>query len=156
MLTTIGLILAAYLIQDYFIAWSKRRRRFYRAKKGGVRQNLFITSLVSLVIICGIAVFLAEPNQKPCIKAFLGTVYAGTRPAKIDRLSDYFQRNGQKSESKPTYVFLNPGTPSSLIKLPNTRRLRKPQRLHNAIIMRHSLLKQQHHRDFNHKIYAKN
>jgi hypothetical protein len=156
MLTTIGLILAAYLIQDYFIAWSKRRRRYYRAKRGGIRQNLFITSLVSLGIICGIAISLAEPNQKPGIKAFLGTVYAGTRPAQIDRVSDYFQRKGQRSESKPTYVFLNPGTPSSLIKLPNIRRLRKPQRLHNAITVKRSLSKSQHHHNFNNKIYAKN
>jgi hypothetical protein len=156
MLTTIGLILAAYLIQDYFIAWSKRRRAYYRAKKGGIRQNLFIISLVSLGIICGIAVSLAEPNQKPGIKAFLGTVYAGTRTAQIDRLSDFFQRNGQKSESKPAYVFLNPGMPSNLLKLPNIRRLRKPQRLHNAITVKRSLSKPQHHHDFNNKIYAKN
>jgi hypothetical protein len=156
MLTTIALILAAYLIQDYFIAWSKRRRRYYRTKKGGVSQNLFITALVSLVIICGIAVSLAKPHQERCIRAFLGTVYAENRPAEVDRASDYFPRKGQKSESQPTYVFLNPGTPSSLVKLPNPRPLRKLHRPHHAIILRPSLLKQPHHHGFNNKIYAKN
>jgi hypothetical protein len=127
MLTTIGLILGAYLIQECFAAWSRRRRRYYQPQKGSVRHNLAIGSLVSLVIIGGIAVSLAAPNQKPGVIAYLGTVYPDGYPTKIDRLSDYFQINGQKSESKPTYVFLNPGTPSALIKPPKVRRLRKPR-----------------------------
>lgn len=155
MLTTIGFILAAYLIRDYFIAWSRRRRRYYHNKKGSVRQTLVLRSLVSLVIICGIAVSLAEPNEKPSIKGFQGTVWAGTRPDKIDRSLDYFQINGQKSGPQPAYVFLNPGTPSALIKPPKTRRLRKPRRLNHAIILKNSLLKTQHHHIFNNQIYAK-
>lgn len=126
MLTTIGLILGAYLIQEYFTAWSRRRRRYYHPKKGSIRHTLVIGSLVSLVIIGGIAASLAAPNQKPGIKVFLGTVYPDGYPTKIDRVSDYFQINSQKSDSKPTYVFLNPGTPSALIKPPKVRHLRKP------------------------------
>ncbi len=151
MLTTIGLILAAYLIQDYLISWSKRRRRCFHPKKGGVCQNLFITSLISLVIIVGIAASLAKPNQKPCIKAFLGTVYADTQPAEIYGASDYFQKNSQKSDSRPTYVFLNPGTPSNLIELPKPRHRRRPRHPHA-----HGLSKRQNHHDFSNKIYAKN
>jgi hypothetical protein len=155
MLTTIGFILAAYLIHDYFIACARRRRRYYDTKKGSVRQTLVIRSLVSLVIICGIAVSLAEQNEKPSINGFLGTVWAETRPEKINRSLDYFQINGQKSESKPTYVFLNPGTPSDLIKPPKSRRFRKPRRINNAIILKNSLLKKQHPYIFNNEIYAK-
>ena len=127
MLTTIGLILGAYMIQEYFIAWSRRRRRYCHPKKGSVRHNLAIGSLMSLVIIGGIAVSLAAPNQKTGVIAYLGTVYPDGYPSKIGRVSDYFQINGQKSESKPTYVFLNPGTPSTLIKPPKVRRLRRPR-----------------------------
>jgi hypothetical protein len=127
MLTTIGLILAAYLIQESLAAWSRRRRRYYQPQKGSVRHNLAIGSLVSLVIIGGIAVSLATPNQKPGVIAFLGTVYPDGYSTKIPRVSDYFQINGQKPASQPTYVFLHPGTPTSQIKPPKARRLRRPR-----------------------------
>jgi hypothetical protein len=127
MITTIGLILGAYLIQEFFILWSRKRRRYYHSKNASVRHALVICSLVSLVIIGGIAVSLDEPNQEPDIKAFFGTIHPDEYATKIYRVSDYFQINGQKSDSKPTYVFLNPGTPSAPIKPPKKkRRRRKP------------------------------
>jgi hypothetical protein len=128
MLTTVGLIFGAYLIQDYLIAWSRRRRRYYHLKKGSVRHSLAIGSLLSLVIFGGMAVSVAGPTPKPGINVFLGTLDPGGYPTKINQVSDYYQINSPKSESKPAYVFLNPGTPAALIKPPKASHLRKRHR----------------------------
>ena len=102
MLTTIGLILAAYLIQESLAVWSRRRRRYHQPQRGSVRHNLAIGSLVSLVIIGGIAVSLAAPSQKPGVLAFLGTVYPDGYLSKMAPVSDYFEINGRKSASQQT------------------------------------------------------
>jgi hypothetical protein len=128
MLTTVGLILGTYLIQEYFIAWSRRRSRYNHSKKGSARHSLAIGSLLSLVIFGGIAVSLAEPTPKPGINVFLGTLDPGGYLTKINQVSDYFQINSSKSESNPAYVFLNPGTPAALIKPPKASHLRKRHR----------------------------
>jgi hypothetical protein len=145
MLTTLGFILAAYLTYAFFAIRTRRSERWGHTKKGSVWHTLASGSLVSLVIICGLVISPVEPEEKPRIAGFLGTVWAETRPAKVDDAWEYLQVNGREARSEPAYVFLNPGTPASLIKPPESKRLRKPRPLKKAIVLKKDILRKQNH-----------
>jgi hypothetical protein len=109
-------------------AWPKRRVRRFNAKRQWRWRALTNYFGIGLTIIYCL-ILLPTLQKKPRFDVFLGTVWAEPLPNRIDDSFDYFQMNGKESGAKPTYLYLNPGTPSSLLKLPDSKRLRKPRPL---------------------------
>lgn len=111
-------------------AWPKRSVRRFHARERWRWQALTTCFGIGLTIIYCL-ILQPTVQEEPRLDGFLGTVWAETLPDRVDDSFDYFRMNGRESGAKPTYVFLNPGIPSSLIKLPDSKRLRNPRPLKN-------------------------